>query len=319
MRRPVAGTLFYAAVLAAITTALSTPAHAEPACQVTDPLTGECRIRVEQPPDPNDTGEPPDTEADDSGSGASCYWDGTKSGIPKPPPGPVPCSTDFGYWSNALNCYVRLADPQPIAGDPAWQGHEPGDGNVYECWQPQTDLQIQIWSATPPVNSGAGPTPREVAQIAVDRMGLRAIDIGIVPEPGPDRMGIVGMPVWMWVASPNQHTWGPIAASASAGGITITATARVETIRWDMGDGTKITCRNKGTVYKAAFGKSKSPTCGHTYEMSSGGLPDDRFTVTATSEWVVSWQGAGQSGVIRLDGLQRSVRVAVGEAQVLVQ
>ena len=101
--------------------------------------------------------------------------------------------------------------------------------------------------------------------------------------------------------------------------ITITATARVETIRWDMGDGTKITCRNKGTAYKAAFGKSKSPTCGHTYETSSGGLPDDRFTVTATSEWVVSWEGAGQSGVIRLDGLQRSVRVAVGEAQVLVQ
>lgn len=319
MRRPVAGSLFYAAVLAAITTALFTPAHAEPACQVTDPLTGECRIRVEKPPDPNDPGEPPDSEADDSGSGASCYWDGTKSGIPKPPPGPVPCSTGFGYWSNALNCYVRLADPQPIAGDPSWQGHAPGDGNVYECWQPQTDLQIQIWSATPPVNSGAGPTPREVAQIAVDRMGLRAIDIGIVPEPGPDRIGIVGMPVWMWVASPSQHTWGPIAASASAGGITITATARVETIRWDMGDGTKITCRNKGTVYKAAFGKSKSPTCGHTYETSSGGLPDDRFTVTATSEWVVSWEGAGQSGVIRLDGLQRSVRVAVGEAQVLVQ
>lgn len=319
MRRPVAGPLLCAAALAVITTALCAPAHAEPACQVTDPLTGECRIRIEQPPGTKDPGQPPDSETKDSGSGASCYWDGTKLGIPKPPPGPVPCSTDFGYWSNALNCYVRLADPQPIAGDPAWQGHEPGDGNVYECWQPQTDLQIQVWSATPPVNSGAGPTPREVAQIAVDRMGLRAINIGIVPEPGPDRIGIVGMPVWMWVASPDQHTWGPITASASAGGITITATARVEHIRWHMGDGTTITCRNKGTAYKAAFGRSKSPTCGHTYETSSGSLPDDRFTVTATSEWVVSWEGAGQSGVIRLDGLQRSVRVAVGEAQVLVQ
>jgi hypothetical protein len=43
------------------------------------------------------------------------------------------------------------------------------------------------------------------------------------------------------------------------------------------------------------------------------------FTVTATSDWVISWQGAGQSGTIRLNGLARSVQIAVGEAQVLVQ
>jgi hypothetical protein len=33
----------------------------------------------------------------------------------------------------------------------------------------------------------------------------------------------------------------------------------------------------------------------------------------------VEWTGAGQSGVIRLNGLRRSVAIAVGEAQVLVQ
>ncbi|GAA3528282.1 hypothetical protein AFL01nite_02510 [Aeromicrobium flavum] len=297
----------------------SAPATAETDCKRVDASTGECMIRVEVPGGPSGPGDSPGEGPRDSGSGASCYWDGTSSGIPDPPPGPVPCSNDFGYWSNALNCYVRLADPQPSEGDPAWQGHEPGDGNVYECWQPQTDLQIQIWLATPPPNSGAGPTPREVAQLAVDRMNLRAIEIGIVPEPGPDRIGIVGMPVYMWVKDPDEHTWGPITATASAGGVTISATARVESIQWDMGDGTKVTCHNKGTPYKSAYGRSKSPTCGHTYETESAGEPGDKFTVTATSSWVVSWEGAGQSGTIRLNGLQRSVRVAVGEAQVLVQ
>lgn len=307
------------AAIVVLSSVTATGAIADTECAQIDTSDGTCLVTVEVPSDPNEPADPGDDGPKDSGSGASCYWDGRKNGISKPPPGPVPCSTDFGYWSNALNCYVRLADPQPVAGDPAWQGHEPGDGNVYECWQPQTDLQIQVWSATPPASSGAGPTPREVAQIAVDRMGLRAIDIGIVPEPGPDRIGIVGMPVWMWVADPGEHTWGPVTASASAGGITITATARVETIRWDMGDGTTVTCRNKGTAYKAAFGRSTSPTCGHTYESESAGLPGDKFTVIATSSWVVSWEGAGQSGTIRLGGLNRSVQVAVGEAQVLVQ
>ncbi|WP_275106486.1 hypothetical protein [Nocardioides daphniae] len=41
--------------------------------------------------------------------------------------------------------------------------------------------------------------------------------------------------------------------------------------------------------------------------------------MTATSDWVVEWEGAGQSGTIRLNGLVREARVAVGEAQVLVQ
>ena len=41
--------------------------------------------------------------------------------------------------------------------------------------------------------------------------------------------------------------------------------------------------------------------------------------MTATSDWVITWEGAGQTGTIRLNGLTRSVAIAVGEAQVLVQ
>ena len=163
-----------------------------------------------------------------------------------------------------------------------------------------------------------GLTPREVAQLAIERMHLKAIDIGIVPEPGPDSIGLVGMPVWMWAKAPNNQTFGPITESASAGGITITATARVLQVTWDMGDGTEIVCDTAGTPYKPELGRKDSPDCGHTYKNSSAGKPDDAYTVTATSSWVITWSGAGQTGTIRLDGLTRSTQIRIGEAQVLV-
>ena len=202
---------------------------------------------------------------------------------------------------------------------PDWSGVYVDDGAVYNCYQPQTNQLILIWAPDPPPNSGAGPTPREVAEIAVEQMNLRAIDIGITPAPGEGSVGIVGMPVWMWAANADRHTVGPITASASAGGITVTATAEVLLITWDMGDGTVVQCATAGTPYTAAYGKSKSPDCGHVYERSSSTKPGAKYTVSATSSWVVTWAGAGQTGTIRLDGLTRSVAIAVGEAQVLVQ
>ena len=170
----------------------------------------------------------------DTGSGSSCYWDGTKQGFTKPPPGPVDCSSPWGYWSNGYNCYITAANPQPPAGSPDWQGHEPGDGAVYNCFQPQTGLLIRVWAKDAPASSGTGPTPREVAQVAIESMQLKAIRIGLAPEPGPDSIGLVGMPVWMWAKAPDAHTVGPITKTATAGGITITATARLLRVSWDI-------------------------------------------------------------------------------------
>jgi hypothetical protein len=310
------------AVMALATSLLglaSAPAYTDPVCTRTDPATGICLIWVEVPGNP---GDPVDGGGDgpkDTGSGAACYWDGTDQGITKPPPGPVSCSSEDGYWSNGYRCYIQLLDPQPAAGDPSWQGHEPDDGAVYQCYQPQTDLLILVWSADPPPNAGTGPTPREVPQLAIADMKLTAIDIGITPRAADGSIGIVGMPVWMWAANPKEHTWGPITASASAGGITVTATARVHKITWDMGDGNTVTCTTAGTPYKAAYGNKKSPDCGHVYTTSSSPEPDQKFTVTATSDWVIDWEGAGQTGTIRLNGLVREAQIAIGEAQVLVQ
>lgn len=296
------------------------PAFADTECQVNDPQSGVCVVWVEVPATPDDPGDEGNDVPKDTGKGEACVWDGTTQGVTDPPPGPVPCTSDAGYWSNGYNCYVQPLDPQPAAGDPSWLGHEPGDGAIYQCFQPQTGIVVLTWAQDPPPNSGSGPTPGDVAQLAIEDMELRAINIGIAPEPGADSIGLVGMPVWMWASSPDDHTFGPITASASAGGITITATARVHKITWDMGDGTEpVVCRTAGTPYTPEFGRQESPTCGHVYSTSSAHENDDKFTVTAISDWVVTWTGGGQSGVRRLNGLQRSVAITVGEAQVLVR
>ena len=309
--------LLVALTVAGLTTlAQQQQAYAGTHCQQTNPATGECLVWVEVPDPPPTHGTQDDPQ--DTGSGHACYWDPSKQNLSKPPAGPVACASQYGYWSNTYNCYIEILKPQPPAGDPNWQGHQPGDGAVYNCYQPQTDLNIYIWAQNAPPGAGIGPTPRDVAQLAIKRMGLRAIDIGIAPKPGPDSVGLVGMPVWMWAKAPNDHTYGPMTASASAGGITVTATAKVLRITWDMGDGTTVTCRTAGTPYKASYGQKRSPDCGHVYMTSSADQPDKSYTVTATSDWVITWAGAGQTGTIRLGGLTRSTQITIGEAQVLV-
>lgn len=85
----------------------------------------------------------------------------------------------------------------------------------------------------------------------------------------------------------------------------MTATAKVKKIVWKMGDGTSVSCMGAGTPYKDSFGKKSSPTCGHTYTRQG------RYTVTATSYWVVAWAGIGQAGTIPLT-LSESANITMG-------
>jgi hypothetical protein len=150
-----------------------------------------------------------------------------------------------------------------------------------------------FWSATEP--AAAAVDPEVLAQQAVDKMLLKGPDIDINPHPGG--RGLVGMPVWM-AADPSPTTWGPNTASASAGAVTVTATAKVVQVVWSMGDGTSVTCRGPGSVYKASYGLRKSPTCGHVYAEPSSTQSGGLYRVTATATWDIDWQvvGGGESG-----------------------
>ncbi|MCF1510439.1 ATP/GTP-binding protein [Streptomyces glomeratus] len=247
----------------------------------------------------------------------STYFSGSKHSLDPKGAGEyeVPCEDpDLGSFSGG--CYFKKADPQPPAGDPAWQGHKPGDGAIYQRSCPfgfpgnQTLAQGFVWMAQPP--AAAAVDPAQLAQEAVDKMKLEGPDIA---SPRAAGKYTVGVPMWMWVRQ-SATTYGPNTASASAGGITVTATAKVSKIMWKMGDGASVTCNGPGTPYTASEGMAQSPTCGHVYSKISAAGPGGKYKVTATSTWTINWQGGGQNGQL-VETRQSQTQVAIGELQVV--
>lgn len=291
-------------------------AQADPLCERVNPRTGTCLVWAQ--PDPPPAAGPISDGGSEGGSGSSS---GTSTRTCTFGETEIPCSPSGYTWNASRECYARPSDPQPDVDASVWEGRT--EGVIIACVPPYCVVEgvgmddcydDLYWAPTAPA---AGPSPGELADRAVESMNLHAISVGIVPRPGDDSVGLVGMPVWMWAADPGPSTTGPTTASASAGGVTVTATAELEDITWDMGDGSTVVC-GPGSPYNPSHGREASPDCGHVYTTTSWGKPGDTFTVSASSAWVITWVGGGQSGTIRLDGLTESVQIAVGEAQVLV-
>ena len=278
------------------------PASTGAGCEVVDGTSGRCLIRAVGPgiPAPSDG----DGQPVNSGGREACYFEGEE----------IPCALDGGVWDGT--CYLKLADPQPPKSDRAWEGRT--DGAIYECRYLGYVTGIPTllrWLPTPP--AAAVVDPAVLADQAVAAMGLRAIEIGMAPGHGPDSLGYVGLPVYLWVQSPSAQTFGPVTESVSAGGVTTTATAQVEKVEWSMGDGTVVTCTGPGTPYSPGFGDAPSPDCGHEYTQTSADQPGQAYLVQATSYWVVDWDGGGQTGTITLE-LTAETSVRIGEIQVLI-
>lgn len=240
---------------------------------------------------------------DDSSKGSGspdrrvCSWNGHE----------VACENSLGRWYSPATCWIKRADPQPPFSDPAWNGR--ATGALYYCrvapdYNTGTPLLIWLGSVDPP------PDPESLAREAVRRMQLRPISIGIAPEDSSGSVGLVGMPVWLWAESPSARTMGPISESASESGYTVRATAKVERVRWRMGDGGSRTCSGPGTAYKTQFGIAESPTCGYRYDRQG------EYTVTAVTDWLVSWSGIGETGTFTVS-LSEYTQIVIGELNVL--
>ena len=225
---------------------------------------------------------------------------------------PVPCESAGGWWSDATQCYVQLLDPQPPLSDSVWQGHT--DGAIYTCASSAPGMSAPFaafWSPSMPAGPAAPVDPAVVAQTIVEQMELRAITIGMVPEDRPGSMGVVGLPLWMWVEAPSEQSFGPMTRSASLGGVTVTATARVSRVLWEMGDGGAVTCVTAGTPFSDGHGGQESRDCGYTYTLQG------TYTVRATSFWSVDWTStSGPSGSIPVQFTQSRL-VQIGEIQVV--
>lgn len=289
---------FIAAVLLLGLTICAPVAHADPPKCKTYNALGVCLIWVTLPPGPPPPSEPAGIDPQP---------------VVKPQEGTLPNGIQ-PIVVDGKQCFPSgKRNPQPDFSDPVWEGHI--NGAIYDCLAGPAGVQgavltLQYWAAVAP-KVAPPPDPRLLAQQAVVAMNLRAVTIGVVPEPKAGSVGLVGLPNWMWVQEPSPGTYGPITRAASVGGYTVAATARVDRVVWDMGDGPVITC-GKGTPYEDRFAKRKSPTCGHVYTRQG------RYPVTATSYWVIEWSGIGQAGTINLD-LTQQTSLTIGEAQVISQ
>lgn len=241
-----------------------------------------------------------------SGGSGGCTWQGISVACTDP---------DFGFYMGG-GCYWRAIEPSPDFPPPAGKDPSTGAWGVQSCYlHPGGSAvdQVNFWLDDP----SATVTPAQLAAQALAKIHLLGSEIGVAPD--PSGVGAVGLPVWLWTAV-TPGTWGPLSASASAGGITVSITARAHRIVWDMGDGHHITCNNPGTRYRPSYGDSESPTCGYVYSSPSSTIanPGGRYTITATTAWTATWAGGGQTGTLSPKSRSQA-SVEIGEIQVLTR
>lgn len=158
-------------------------------------------------------------------------------------------------------------------------------------------------------------TPAQAGAVAVARLKLPTVGPGIGPSPELNRwnMAAVGYPLWLWADGPTQV--GPV--SDSVAGLNVSLRAEVSSLTFRMGDGTTVGCDGAGDKWTKLIEPGvKAPNCGHTYTKPS--LPKGSYTVSALTNWAVTWTANGQSGVINVPAV-RSTELSVGELQVLVR
>lgn len=270
------------------------------------------------------------------------------TGPPDPGNGPVVCSGSA--------CTVTATTPErqgtggqagspPVSASPSTNGAPPGSGSVADVTlmlqlvasgatydqvidqfgrapliDPATG-QVGWWlgridtpaGAAAPAGAAPLPSPALLAQIAVSRLQLPSPVVGT--SPSGDQL--VLYPTWLWV---DRSVWGPVSATAQVPGLSVTATAVPVSAVWSMGTGQSVTCQGPGTPYVpgATDPAASSPDCGYTYARSSAGQPGERFAVSVTVSWRVSWAGGGQSGTV--DGLstRATVDLRVREVQAVI-
>jgi len=191
----------------------------------------------------------------------------------------VECENGFG-WLGSDGCYYGKDGG----------GFLPANEWIRTCVDPVTGNSTNwgvAYLATPPVALAV------IINRAVDRLSMPRPVIAANPSLA-DRQ-FVHVPVWWWV---QPGWWQTQTATASAGGLTITARAVPKKITWYAGDGTSTVCYGPGTPWTgSAAPTAPSPTCGYTYTKpsTSEADPDGKFQLRVVVSWDVTWSGGGRS------------------------
>lgn len=265
------------------------------------PGSNDCSVWDDDPGVPGDPGGGGNTGGGGSGGAAAkCQWNGRA----------IPCYDDvLGWFNNGNGCYYKLAEPQPTA-PPGKQWY------VQTCNGGDLGAQTTVLLDGPPAGFGTPPDPEELARRALASIELLPPRAAVAPRKSKGA-GLVGLPVWMW-ASPGVGYFGPLTASASDRGLTVSITAKVDRIVWTMGDGKRVTCTGPGTAYKVDGPRAglTSPDCGY----HRGYLKAGTYRVSATTHWTVHWASSGGgSGDIAQTRTSGTVPIEIDELQVVTR
>jgi hypothetical protein len=180
---------------------------------------------------------------------------------------------------------------------------ENGDGEiVFQGWTRWTAAAIQVLAA-------------DLAYEASRELPLPYPRPALSPAIGTDQL--VGLSTWLWL---EPGSWATLEATASVPGLSATATAAPTRVRWDMGDGTTVTCNGPGVPYDPARDDdAQSTDCKHTYQRVSAGEPGGAYTATVSIDWAIGWSATnGEGGTLHGTTRGTSFPVPVAERQAVV-
>lgn len=167
----------------------------------------------------------------------------------------------YECWSDDMEC-----------GDPIWDG----DDGCYGIMDSDTwcDSAICLFESINPPN---------LAQYAVDGF----VETLAPPEPQfspPGGRTYVNFDTWMWVDNiPDGGVINPPAMSVP--GMTVTTTATLDSVTWDMGDGGgPVNCPLTTTEADA------EAECTYSYPRSSANQPDNAYHGSASLTWLAEWE-----------------------------
>ncbi|GAB3208476.1 hypothetical protein GCM10027294_19110 [Marinactinospora endophytica] len=244
----------------------------------------------------------------------------------------IECGTNGGSGCSVLLRWLQERGGSPGTPSTGGQsGSQPGGGSEWDAidwdaidWD-AVDWDAVDWDAIdwdaidysgqgeegePPVD------PELLIQESMDSFEVPAPEI--VTSPSPDSPILVRTPVWFWL---DQESWEPATASAVIPGWSLNITATPTQVKWILGDGTEMVCEGPGTPFDPQQHEpdAESPDCGHVYERSSIGEPDETFTVRAEISWGVDWDSSdGGSGEMAPITTSSEIDLRVQESQSLV-
>lgn len=205
----------------------------------------------------------------------------------------VPCTDPNAgaYFPNAPvygghhGCNAFMLQPQPPAGSPEWEGHDPSEGSVWGCDTDFTNNRNTFF-----VPNGQAPTivdPAVLAQRALGRMNLVTADAKIAP--GPNFHTYINIDNWLWIPPAQWHS---MSLSVSAGPTTVTVTAAPERVDWNMGNGQTRQCMDAGRPSQPGMTDAAKTTCSYAYT-SLKNPAGDKHTVSAQLVYAVTWACTG--------------------------